>query len=297
MVVADSPRDLGVKKDRAFLTAKKQKHEPIVMLTGYDYPTAVAEEQAGIDVVLVGDSVGTNILGYASEAEVTVDDMVHHTRAVRRGVQNAYLLADMPYRSFDTPQIALRNARRLLEAGADGVKLEGGVDQAGIVRALVAEGIDVCGHIGFTPQTLGSKGRIQGKTLEQAKVLVESALALQAAGAFMLVLELVTEDISRLISERLVIPTIGIGAGRFCDGQVLVVTDVLGISPVTFKLARRYQEYRNLTLEAIEAYRRDVANHRFPAEDNVFPTKPEELALVEGWLRGDRGGPPTDAST
>jgi 3-methyl-2-oxobutanoate hydroxymethyltransferase len=290
MVIADSPRGLDVKKDRAYLQARKKRHEPIVMLTAYDYPTAVAEEQAGIDVVLVGDSVGTNMLGYASEAEVTMDDIVHHTRAVRRGLRDAYLLADMPYRSFDSPPIALRNARILLQAGADGVKLEGGVDQVEIVRTLVGEGIEVCGHIGFTPQTLGSKGRIQGKTLEQAKVLVESALALQDAGAFMLVLELVTEDISRLISERLTIPTIGIGAGRFCDGQVLVVNDVLGISPVTFKLARRYQEYRNLTLRAIEAYRQDVASRSFPAEENVFPTKPEELRLVEGWLRaGDSG--------
>jgi 3-methyl-2-oxobutanoate hydroxymethyltransferase len=285
MVIADGAVDLGVKKDRAYLLAKKQRHEPVVMLTAYDYPTAVAEEQAGIDIVLVGDSVGTNMLGYASEAEVTMDDIVHHTRAVRRGVQNAYLLADMPYHSFETPRVALRNARILLEAGADGVKLEGGVDQVGIVRALVAEGIEVCGHIGFTPQTLGSKGRIQGKTLEQAKLLVESAISLQAAGAFMLVLELVTEDISRLISERLTIPTIGIGSGRFCDGQVLVVTDVLGISRVTFKLARRYQEYKNLTLQAIEAYRQDVESHRFPSEENVFATKSEELALVESWLR------------
>jgi 3-methyl-2-oxobutanoate hydroxymethyltransferase len=206
---------------------------------------------------------------------------------VRRGIRNAYLLADMPYRSFDTPQLAVRNARILLEAGGDGVKLEGGVDQAGIVRALVAEGIDVSGHIGFTPQTLGSKGRIQGKTLEQAKTLVQSALALQAAGAFMLVLELVTEDISRLISERLEIPTIGIGAGRYCDGQVLVVNDVLGISSVAFKLARRYQEYRDLTLQAIESYRKDVESHRFPSEENAFATNPDELALVESWLHGD----------
>jgi 3-methyl-2-oxobutanoate hydroxymethyltransferase len=292
MVIADGAVDLGVKKDCAYLLAKKLRNEPIVMLTAYDFPTAVAEEQAGIDVVLVGDSVGTNVLGYASEAEVTVEDIAHHTRAVRRGVRNAYLLADMPYHSFETPRTALRNAGTLLDAGADGVKLEGGVDQARIVRALVAEGIEVCGHIGFTPQTLGSKGRIQGKTLDQAKVLVESALALQAAGAFMLVLELVTEDISRLISERLTIPTIGIGSGRFCDGQVLVVNDVLGISPVSFRLARRYQEYRNLTLQAIETYRQDVERRTFPSEENVFATNPEELELVERWL-GDNGSRPS----
>jgi 3-methyl-2-oxobutanoate hydroxymethyltransferase len=203
---------------------------------------------------------------------------------VRRGVEDAYLLVDMPYRSFDTPQAALSNARIFLENGADGVKLEGGREQAPVVRALTAAGIEVCGHIGFTPQTLGSKGKVQGKSFEQAKLLLQSALALEEAGAFLLVLELVTEGLSRLITERLRIPTIGIGSGRYCDGQVLVVTDVLGISPFARKITKRYQEYQDLTLLAVQAYKDDVENHRFPAEANAFPTKADELALLEEWL-------------
>ena len=286
MAAIDSGPTTDVKKDRAYLQEKKRRQEPIVVLTCYDYPTAVAEEEAGIDVILVGDSVGTNILGYTSETEVTMSDMLHHVRAVRRGVQNAYLLADLPHLSFATPELALRNARALLEAGAEGVKLEGGLEQVPIVRRLVAAGIDICAHIGFTPQTLGSRGRIQGKTLEQAQGLFRSALALQDAGAFMLVLELVTEDISRLITERLEIPTIGIGAGRYCDGQVLVITDVLGISPFTRKLAKRYQEYRDLTVQAIGSYKEEVEGRRFPDEGNVFPTDPAELAAVRAWLDG-----------
>lgn len=281
-------QETATKKDRAYLQKKKEVGEPIVMLTCYDYPTAVLEEEAGVDVIFVGDSVGTNILGYASEIEVTMEDMVHHLRAVRRGVKSAYLLVDLPYHSFQTPEQALQNARVFLRHGADGVKLEGGVEQADVIRALWAAGIDVCGHIGFTPQTLGSKGRVQGKAFEQAKQLIESARALEEAGAFMLVLELVTEDVSRLITEQLHIPTIGIGSGRFCDGQVLVVTDVLGISPFTRKIAKRYQEYQALTVEAIRAYRNEVADRSFPAEANAFPTNAEELALLEQWLHNAR---------
>jgi 3-methyl-2-oxobutanoate hydroxymethyltransferase len=284
MTVLDA---VAVKHDRPFLQHKKDAHEPIVMLTCYDYPSAVLQEQAGVDIIFVGDSVGTNILGYSSETEVTMDDMVHHLRAVRRGVEQAYLLVDLPYGSYSTPSLALTNARILLENGADGVKLEGGREQVEIVRALSDAGIEVCGHIGFTPQTLGSKGRIQGKTFEQAKQLIAAADALQAAGAFMLVLELVTEDLARLISERLRIPTIGIGSGRFCDGQVLVITDVLGISPFARKMAKRYGEVRDLTLQAITAYRDDVLDRRFPAAENVFPTQPDELARLRQWLAED----------
>jgi 3-methyl-2-oxobutanoate hydroxymethyltransferase len=286
MMVTESP--IGTKKDRAFLQAKKDRGEPIVMLTCYDYPTGLLEEEAGVDVIFVGDSVGTNVLGYGSETEVTMDDMVHHLRAVRRGVKDSYLLVDFPYLAFDTPEIALANARRFLAEGADGVKLEGGVEQAKVVRSLANEGIEVCGHIGFTPQTLGSKGRVQGKTFDQARSLVESALALEEAGVMMLVLELVTEDLAGLISKRLHIPTIGIGSGRHCDGQVLVVNDVLGISPFTRKMAKRYQEYRELTLQAVRRYKEEISSRQFPGEANVFPTDPEELSHIEAWLRGER---------
>jgi len=284
MSVIDPSSATLTRKDLAFLQRKKERRDPIVMLTCYDYPTALIEEQAGIDVIFVGDSVGTNVLGYTSETEVTMGDMLHHLRAVRRGVRAAYLLVDMPYGSFQTPWLAVENARSFLAEGADGVKLEGGVEQADVVRALTEAGVEVCGHIGFTPQTLGSKGRVQGKSFDGAKVLIESALALEAAGASMVVLELVTEDVARLLTERLRIPTIGIGSGRFCDGQVLVVTDVLGISPFTRRIAKRYQEYQESTLGAIAAYRHDVVSREFPGETNAFSTDPEELGRLRAWL-------------
>jgi 3-methyl-2-oxobutanoate hydroxymethyltransferase len=269
-------------RDR-FLTMKGAG-ERIVMLTCYDYPTATIEDEAGIDVVLVGDSVGTNVLGYASETEVTMDDIVHHLKAVRRGIQRAYVLADLPYRSYDTAEDALRNAEILVAAGADGVKLEGGGERVEVVQALVARGIDVCGHIGFTPQTLGSKGRVQGKSYDRAWQLVESAEALQEAGIMMLVLELVTEQVAEVITGRLQIPTVGIGSGQYCDGQVLVVTDVLGLSPFTMKIAKQYAEWRQAAERAVRQYRDDVTSSRFPTTENAFPVKAEELERLEATL-------------
>jgi 3-methyl-2-oxobutanoate hydroxymethyltransferase len=149
-------------KGLSHLFVKKRLHEPIVMVTCYDYPTAQIEDEAGIDIIFVGDSVGTNMLGYAAETEVTMEDMLHHLKAVRRGVKEAYLLVDLPHQSYQTPDMAFENVQRLLSQGADGVKLEGGIEQVDVVRTLVTHGIEVCGHIGFTPQTLGTKGRVQG---------------------------------------------------------------------------------------------------------------------------------------
>ena len=272
-----------MKKDLAYLHAKKRAGEPIVMLTCYDYPTAVLEQEAGVDVIFVGDSVGTNVLGYASETEVTMADMLHHLRAVRRGVTDAYLLADMPYRAYETPEVALANARAFREAGADGVKLEGGSEQETVVRALAGAGIEICGHIGFTPQTLGSKGRVQGRALEQAQALVTSALTLERAGLGMIVLELVTEPIAALVTERLRIPTIGIGSGRPCDGQVLVVPDMLGMSPFERKITKKYANLRATELEAIAAYTREVRERQFPTEANAFGMDEAELAKLHAW--------------
>jgi 3-methyl-2-oxobutanoate hydroxymethyltransferase len=272
-----------VKKDLAYIQAKKRAGEPIVMLTCYDYPTAVLEEEAGVDVIFVGDSVGTNVLGYASETEVTMADMLHHLRAVRRGVKDAYLLADMPYRAYETPEVALTNARAFLAAGADGVKLEGGAEQESVVRALAEAGIAVCGHIGFTPQTLGSKGRVQGRALEQARALIESAETLERAGLRMIVLELVTEPISKLVSERLRIPTIGIGSGRYCDGQVLVVNDMLGVSTFERKMTKKYADLHGTNQAAITAYTREVRERQFPAEANSFTMDEAELAKLREW--------------
>lgn len=269
------------------IQAMKARGECITMLTCYDYPTAVLEDEAGIDIIFVGDSVGTNILGYESEREVTLDDMIHHLKAVRRGVKNGYLLVDMPYQTYDSPELALRNAQALLAHGADGVKLEGGREQVEVVRTLVAHGIDVCGHIGYTPQTLsepGKKARVQGRSFERAQTLIQDADALVAAGLKLIVLELVPEPISAIITERLTIPTIGIGAGRACDGQVLVVNDVLGITPFNTRLAKRYQNYRDLTREAFQQYRDEVKANVFPAEANIFTAEEPELEKVKQWL-------------
>ncbi len=273
-------------KDRAYFMAQKRAHEPIVMVTCYDFPTAQMEDAAGIDIILVGDSVGTNMLGYAAETEVTMEDMLHHLKAVRRGVQEAYLLVDLPYRSYDTPQLAVENARRLVAHGADGVKLEGGVEQVEVVRALVAEDIGVCGHIGFTPQTLGTKGRVQGRSLEQGKALLRSARALEQAGVSLLVLELVSEPVSELITQQLQIPTIGIGSGRFCDGQVLVILDLLGISTVERKLVKRYEHLRERCMQALMQYKQEVQQRLFPTEANAFYNiAAEDVAQLVTWVR------------
>ncbi len=275
----------------AMFADHKRAAQKITMLTCYDYPTAVLQDEAGIDIVFVGDSVGTNVLGYQSEREVTMADMVHHLRAVRRGVQRAYLLCDLPYNAYATPADALRNAQTLLAHGADGVKLEGGHEQVDVVRTLVDHGIDVCGHIGYTPQTLsevGKKAKVQGRTFERAAALIEDALALEAAGLQMIVLELVPDQLSRLITQRLHIPTIGIGAGAGCDGQVLVINDVLGITPFQTRLSKRYQQYRETTAQAITQYKREVEAQQFPAPENAWSMDEAELARVQAWLNVSR---------
>jgi 3-methyl-2-oxobutanoate hydroxymethyltransferase len=279
------------KKDLAFIHAKKQARQKITMLTGYDYPTACMEDQAGIDIILVGDSVGTNVLGYSSEREVTIEDMVHHLKAVRRGVAQAYLLVDLPYQSYETPQQAFVNARTLLDHGADAVKLEGGIEQVETIRRLTAQGINVCGHIGFTPQTLhqpGRKARVQGRSSSQAIALLESAIALEQAGAQLLVLELIPEPLGKAITECLRIPTIGIGAGRFCDGQVLIIHDLLGLTPFHLRFVKRYQQYRELTLQAIGQYKHDVEQEVFPTGETAFEMDEDERLKVEEWIQQSR---------
>jgi 3-methyl-2-oxobutanoate hydroxymethyltransferase len=279
------------KKDLAFIHAKKQAGRKITMLTGYDYPTACLEEQAGIDIILVGDSVGTNVLGYVSEREVTMADMAHHLKAVRRGVKQAYLLVDLPYQSYETPQQALANATTLVNHGADAVKLEGGLEQVETIRRLTAAGISVCGHIGFTPQTLhqpGRKARVQGRSFSQAIPILESAMALEQAGAQLLVLELIPEPLGKAITASLCIPTIGIGAGRFCDGQVLIIHDLLGLTPFHLRFVKRYQQYRELTLQALADYTHDVEAGTFPGSDMGFEMDEDERLKVEEWMQQSR---------
>ena len=273
-----------MKKDIAYLHTKKREQQPITVLTCYDYPTACLQDEAGIDIVFVGDSVGTNVLGYKSETEVTMEDMRHHLKAVRRGVTDAYLLVDMPYAADRDATRAITNANLFLSDGADGVKLEGGMEKVPIVSALTKQGIDTCAHIGHNPQIHGTKASTHGRTFAKAKQLIESAKALADAGATLIVLEKITEEVSQIITDTLAIPTIGIGAGRFCDGQVLVINDILGIGP-PLKHAKRYQDYGHLTFEAICRYKEEVASGTFPTDANTSHIPPDKLARVQKWLK------------
>jgi 3-methyl-2-oxobutanoate hydroxymethyltransferase len=203
----------------------------------------------------------------------------------------AYLLADLPYRSYDTPQQAFVNATTLLDHGADAVKLEGGLEQVETIRQLTAQGVSVCGHIGFTPQTLyqpGRKARVQGRSSSQAIALLESGMALEQAGAQMLVLELIPEPLGKAITECLHIPTIGIGAGRFCDGQVLIIHDLLGLTPFHLRFVKRYQQSRQFTLQALTAYKHEVEAGAFPASDMAFEMEEDERLKVEEWVQQSR---------
>ncbi len=276
-----------MKKDIIYIQNKKQQQQPITVLTCYDYPTACMQDEAGIDIVFVGDSVGTNILGYKSEMEVTMADMLHHLKAVRRGVTDAYLLIDMPYGSDRNEKQAVANANIFLDNGADGVKLEGGTEKVPIVTALSEHEIDVCAHIGHNPQIHGTKASTHGKTVSKAKELIQTASALAEAGTKLIVLEKITEEISQIITETIDIPTIGIGSGRFCDGQVLVINDILGLG-TPFKHAKRYQDYNQLTFEAICQYKQEVEKGDFPTDANAAHIAADKLARVQKWLESIR---------
>lgn len=266
------------------LKAMKRRGELIVMATAYDYPSARLVEEAGVDVILVGDTLGMVVLGYETTVPVTMDEMVHHVKAVMRGVKRPLVVADMPFMSYQTgPDEALRNAGRFLkETGAQAVKLEGGVAVAETVRRLVEAGIPVMGHIGLTPQSLHKFGgyKVQGKTAKTAAKLLNDALALEQAGAFSIVLELVPTPLSRLISQRLKVPTIGIGAGPDCDGQVQVFHDLLGLfEGFVPKHARQYAQVGETIRKALTAYAQDVRDGRFPADEESFEM--DEKALIE----------------
>ena len=260
---------------------KKKRRQPITMLTAYDYPTALAVDKAGIDSILVGDSLGMVVLGYENTLPVTMQDMLHHCRAVARGAQFPLLIGDMPFMSYQTSvDKAVENAGRFLqEAGMDSVKLEGGRERADAVQAIVGAGIPVMGHIGLTPQSVHAFGgfRAQGKTASAAKRLLEDAHILQGAGAFSIVLEAVPAQLAELISEQLSIPTIGIGAGVGCDGQVLVTHDLIGqFDRFTPSFVRQYANIHRIILEAMQEYGEDVAHKQFPAEEHSIFMKDEE---------------------
>ena len=257
------------------LKASKQRGERLVCLTAYDFPTARIVDEAGIDIILVGDSLGNVVLGYGNTVPVTLDEILIHLKAVRRAVQRALLVADMPYGSFHTgADDTVRNALRLVkEGGAEAVKLEGGHKRVQLVKRLVDEEIAVMGHIGLTPQSINKLGayRVQGKTAVTARQLLDDARALEDAGAFAIVLEVVPREIASLITESISIPTIGIGAGAGCDIQVLVLHDMLGLS--FGKLARFVRPYANLhevITEAVTQYAEDVRNGTYPSEAESY---------------------------
>jgi 3-methyl-2-oxobutanoate hydroxymethyltransferase len=277
--------------------------ERIAMLTAYDYPTARLLDEAGIPILLVGDSLGRAMLGYENEIRVSMEDMLHHSAAVTRGAKRALVVGDMPFLSYATPDDALRNAGRFLhDAGVQAVKVEGGVRSARIIEALVKAGIPVMGHIGLTPQAINAIGkvRIQGKSRDQARALLHDALAVQEAGAFSIVLELVPEQLAAAITERLRIPTIGIGAGAGCSGQVQVVTDLLGLESWQPKHARPYADLRATILGAARAYAADVVTGTFPGPEQTVRMDDAVLDEVLGRSEHDRepdpipGGIPLD---
>lgn len=257
------------------LKVSKQRGERLVCLTAYDYPTARIVDEAGIDIILVGDSLGNVVLGYGNTVPVTLEEILIHLKAVRRAVQRALLVADMPYGSFHTgADDAVRNALRLVkEGGAEAVKLEGGHKRVQLVKRLVDEEIAVMGHIGLTPQSINKLGayRVQGKTAAAARQLIDDARALEDAGAFAIVLEVVPREIAKIITETVSIPTIGIGAGVECDIQVLVLHDMLGLS--FGKLARFVRPYANLATvmtEAVTRYADDVRSGTYPSDTESY---------------------------
>jgi 3-methyl-2-oxobutanoate hydroxymethyltransferase len=263
------------------LKAMKDRGQKIVMITAYDYPSARLVEEAGIPLILVGDSLGNVVLGYDSTVPVTMEEILHHVRPVVRATRKTHVVADMPFMSYQTgPADAMRNAGRLLkEGGAQSVKLEGGVHVAETVRAIVSAGIPVMGHLGLTPQSINQLGgyKVQGKTPKEAVRLLNDAMALQEAGAYAIVLETVPVHVGQIITEKLSIPTIGIGAGAGTDGQVQVWHDLLGLfTDFVPKHAKRYANVGHTVIGALKEYAQEVKDGAFPTEKESFVKKPAQ---------------------
>ncbi|NLL51656.1 MAG: 3-methyl-2-oxobutanoate hydroxymethyltransferase [Peptococcaceae bacterium] len=263
-----------MKKTIQELQKMAKEGNKITMLTAYDYPTAYLLEKADIDTILVGDSLGMVVLGYDSTVPVTMDEMVHHTKAVRRGAPDTFVIADLPYLSYSTPQEALFNSGRLIKEGrADAVKLEGGQYFAPIIEYLTKNGIPVVAHIGLTPQTSTQLGgfKVQGKDLESASKIYHDALAVEKAGAIMVVLEAIPAPLAARITAELIIPTIGIGAGEKCDGQVLVVHDLLGLyEKFVPKFVKQYENLAQNIQSAVKQYCQEVKDSEFPTPQHSF---------------------------
>ena len=272
------------------LATKKRRGELITMLTAYDYPTALALDHAGIDSILVGDSLGMVVLGYETTLSVTMEDMLHHCKAVSRGARRAHLIGDMPFMSYQASAAeALRNAGRFLqEAGMDSVKLEGGRNVASTIGGIVAAGIPVMGHLGLTPQSIRKLGgwKVQGTSADAARRIVEDAHILENAGCYAVILEAIPDRVAEVITQRLHIPVIGIGAGADCDGQVLVSNDLLGsFDRFTPRFARKYADLRAVMEQAFRSYVDDVTSHRFPAAEHSYHISDEEFEALMQDLR------------
>lgn len=268
----------------SFSSAKKNK-EIISMLTAYDYSTAKILDEAGVNSLLIGDSLGMVMLGYENTLQVTMDDIIHHSKAVARGAQNAMIIGDMPFLSYHiSVEESVRNAGRLIQEGnVHAVKLEGGREVVDKIKAIVKAQIPVIGHLGLTPQSVNILGgfKVQGKNEEQARKILEDALLLQEAGVFAIVLECVPEKLSKLITEKLNIPTIGIGAGRYCDGQVLVTQDMLGMyKNFTPKFVKQYTNLSQSIDEAVKKYIKEINERKFPSDEHMFSISDEVLDKV-----------------
>lgn len=260
----------------------KDNHKPIAMLTAYDYSTAKLEDESGINGILVGDSLGMVMLGYDDTLKVTMEDMIHHTKAVSRGAKNALVVADLPYMSYHVSvEQAVQNAGRLItEGGAQAVKLEGGAEFTHEVRAMTRASIPVMGHLGLTPQSINAFGgfKVQGKTFEAAQRILDDARALEEAGVFALVLECIPAAIAEKISSELRIPTIGIGSGAGCDGQILVYQDMLGLyGDFTPKFVKQFSCAGNVMKEGFDAYIKEVSERTFPAPEHTFSASDDVL--------------------
>ena len=265
----------------AELQQKKDKGQKITMMTAYDFPSASMVDQVGIDTILIGDSLGMVMLGYNSTVPVTMDEMIHHCRAVTRGAKDGFTIGDMPFMSYQADiNQAVENAGRFIkDGGCDSVKLEGGSDMAPVVKAIVRAGIPVCAHIGLTPQTATqlSGFKVQGKDAEGAKKLLQSARDLEEAGAFMLVMECIPDLLAARITNELKIPTIGIGAGKDCDGQVLVYHDLVGLfERFTPKFVKQYLNLMPIIREALAQYKKEVEDGTFPGPEHSFKMQAEE---------------------
>jgi 3-methyl-2-oxobutanoate hydroxymethyltransferase len=275
----------GKKVTIAELHQKKAMGKKITMMTAYDYPTANLVDQAGIDTILVGDSLGMVMLGYDSTVPVTMDEMIHHCKAVSRGAKSSFIIGDMPFMSYQTNvEKAVENAGRFMkEAACDSVKLEGGSEMAPVVKAIVTAGVPVCGHIGLTPQTatMLSGFKVQAKDSESARQLVKSAKDLEEAGAFMIVMECIPDLVAEKITKELKIPTIGIGAGKHCDGQVLVYHDLVGLfERFTPKFVKQYINLAPKIKGALIKFKSEVEEGAFPGPEHTFSMKEEEAKKI-----------------